>query len=154
MVPPPPPPPPEPLCNICNEPCNVKGSAFCVKCKKICVHFGCLGISSTANIKGMIFWSCAGCTPSFNAELSALDRITAVEKKLDCVDFLIREVTMLRNEIALIKKPEFPFSKSCKKWTQQESKWQLIQLSQCDSKQKKKGGWFWFWNCTEKSKIN
>ena len=62
----------------------------------------------------MIYWSCAGCTPSFTVELSALDRITAVEKKLDCVDSLIREVTMLRNEIALIKKPEFPFLKAAK----------------------------------------
>ena len=62
----------------------------------------------------MIYWSCAGCTPSFTAELSALDRITAVEKKLDFVDSLIREVTMLCNEIALIKKPEFPFLKAAK----------------------------------------
>ena len=114
MVPPPPPPPPEPLCKICNEPCNVQRSAFCDKCKEINVHFGCLGISSTAIIKGMIYWSCAGCTPSFTAELSALDRITAVEKKLDCFDSLIREVTMLRNEIALIKKPEFSFLKAAK----------------------------------------
>ena len=114
MVPPPSLPPPEPLCNICNEPCNVQRSAFCVKCKKIYVHFGCLGFSSTANTKGMIYWSCAGCTPSFTADLSALERITAVEKKLNCVDSLIREVTMLRNEIALIKKPEFPFIKAAK----------------------------------------
>ena len=112
MVPPPPPPPPETLCNICNEPCNVQRSAFCVKCKMIYVHFGCLGISSTAKIKGMIYWSCAGCTPSFTAELSALEKITAVDKKLDCVDSLIREVTMLRNEIALIKKAEFTFLKA------------------------------------------
>ena len=62
----------------------------------------------------MIYWSCAGCTPIFTAELSALDRITAVEKKLDCVDSLIREVKMLRNEIALIKKPDFPFLKAAK----------------------------------------
>ena len=59
----------------------------------------------------MIYWSCNGCTPIFTAELSALDRITAVEKKLDCVDSLIREVTVLRNEIALVKKPDFAFSK-------------------------------------------
>ena len=45
---------------------------------------------------------------------SALDRITAVEKKLACVDSLIGEMTMLRNEIALIKKPEFPFIKAAK----------------------------------------
>ena len=113
---------------------------FSVKYKKIYVHFGCLGISRTANIKRIIYWSCAGCTPRFTAELSALDRITAVEKKLDCVDSLILEVTMVRNEIALIKKPEFSVSKSCKKWPQRESKRQLIQLSQCDSKQKEKGG--------------
>ena len=140
MVPPPPPPPPEPLCNICNDPRIVQVSAFRVKCKKIYVHFVCLGISSTANIKGMIYWSCADCTPSFTAEQSALDRITAVEKKPDCVDYLIRGVTMLRNEIALINKPEFPFLKAAKKWNPQGSKRQLIQLSQCDSKQKEKGG--------------
>ena len=62
----------------------------------------------------MIYWSCAGCTPIFTAELSALDRITAVEKKLDCVDSLIRECTVQRNEITLIKKPEFPFLKAAK----------------------------------------
>ena len=87
---------------------------MCVKCNKIYVHFGCLGISSTATIKGMIYWSCAGCTPSFTAELFALDRITAVEEKLDFVDSLIREVTMLRNEIALIKTLEFLFLKAAK----------------------------------------
>ena len=105
MVPTSLPPPPESLCNICNDPRNVQVCAFCVKFEKINVHFGCSGISSTANIKGLIYWSCANCTPSFTAELSALDRITAVEEKLACVNFLIREViTMLHNEIALIKK--------------------------------------------------
>ena len=73
-------------------------------------------------VRRMIYWSSAGCTPSFTAELSALERITAVEKKLDCVDSLIREVTMLRNEIALIKKPELTFLKAAKRGTQQESK--------------------------------
>ena len=62
----------------------------------------------------MIYWSCAGCTPIRTAELSALDRIIAVEKKLDCVDSLIREVKMLRNEILLIKKAEFHFLKAAK----------------------------------------
>ena len=62
----------------------------------------------------MTYGSCAGCIPSFRAELSALDRITAVEKKLDCVDSLILDVKMLRNEIALIKKPEFPFLNAAK----------------------------------------
>ena len=107
-----PPSSPEPLCNICNKPCNVQLCAFCVKCKKIYVHFSCFGDSSTANIKGKIYWSFVGYTPSYTAELSASDRITAVEEKLDCVDSLIREVTMLRNEIALIKKPEFSFLKA------------------------------------------
>ena len=109
-----PPPPHEPLSNICNDPCNVQVTAFCVKCKKINVHFGCLRNSSTAIIKGMFYLSCAGCTPSFTVELSALDKITAVEKKLNCVprgDSMIREVTMLRNEIGLIENPKFPFLK-------------------------------------------
>ena len=53
----------------------------------------------------MIYRSCVGYTPIFTAELSALHRISAVEKNLDYFDSLIREVTRLRNEIALIKKP-------------------------------------------------
>ena len=53
-------------------------------------------------------------TPIFTAELCALHRITAIEKKLDCVDFLVPEVTMLRNQIALIKKPGFSFLKPAK----------------------------------------
>ena len=106
--------PPEPLCNICNEPCNVQVCAFYVKCKETHVHFGCLGISSTANFKGMIYWSCTGYTPIFTAELSVLGRNTAVKKKLDCVDSLIREVTVLRNEISLLKKPDFLFLKAAK----------------------------------------
>ena len=48
------------------------------------------------------------------SELSALDRIEVVEKILDCVDSLIFEVTILPNEIALIKKPEFSFLKNAK----------------------------------------
>ena len=107
-------PPPAPLCNICNELCNVQGSAFWFKPKKKYVHLDCLGISCIENIKRMTYGSCAGCTPSFSAELSALDRITADEKKLDCVDSLIRDVKMLRKEIALIKKPEFPFLNAAK----------------------------------------
>ena len=105
-----PPPPPKPLCKICNEPCNVQVSAFCVKCKKI--YVGCLGISSTSNSDGMIIWSCAGCTPT--AKLSALDRNSALEKKLDCVEFLIREATVLCNEIAFIMRPDLSFLKTAK----------------------------------------
>ena len=78
---------------------------FFVICKKICVHFGCFGNSRTANIKGLIYLSCSGCTLIFTVELLPLDRITVVEKKLDCFDFLIRVVTVLRNEIVFIKKP-------------------------------------------------
>ena len=74
----------------------------------------------------------------FTAELSARDRITAVKKKLHWIDSLIHEVTMLRNEIAKIKKAGF-LSKSSKKWTHQESKQQPIQSSKCNSK-KGKGG--------------
>ena len=113
-MPPPSPQPPEPLCNVCNEPCNVPVSALCVKCKTIYVHYGFLGISSTANIKGIIYWPCAGCTTSLTAEIFALNRFTAIEKMLDCVDDLIRKVTMLRNEIALMKKPEFHFLEASK----------------------------------------
>ena len=52
----------------------------------------------------MIYWSCNGCTLIFTAELSSLE----------CDDSLIREVTVLRNEIALIKKPNFPFLRAAK----------------------------------------
>ena len=34
----------------------------------------------------MIYWSCVGCTPILTAELSALDRITAVETNIDYFD--------------------------------------------------------------------
>ena len=77
--------------------------------------FTCLRISITANVKRLYFCTCADRTPVFTAELSALDRNTADEKNLDCVDSLIREMTMLRNEIALIKKPEF-FLTVAKNW--------------------------------------
>ena len=100
MVPPSTPPPPETLCNFCNEPCNVQVSAFCLKFKKKYVHFGCFGISSNANIKGMIYWSCAGCSPILTEDLSTLDGITAVERKLDQFISSVREVTIIRNEMA------------------------------------------------------
>ena len=48
------------------------------------------------------------------SELSALDRIEVVEKILDCVDSAICEVTILRNEIALMIKPDFSFLKNAK----------------------------------------
>ena len=132
-MPPPQPPQPKPLCNICEESCNVEVSAFFVKIKKLFFHFGWLGVSSTSNIRRMIYWSCAGCIPIVAAGPSVLDRITTADKKPDCDDSLIHEVTMLRNGIALMNKAEYHFLKAAKNCTSQESKRESIQLSQCDS---------------------
>ena len=66
---------------------------------------------STAIINGKIYWSYGSCTPIFTAKLSALEKIMTVERKLDCVDTPIREMTMLRNEIELIKSQKSFFYK-------------------------------------------
>ena len=81
---------------------------------KIYVQFGFWEFSSTVDIKGIIKWSWAGCNPIFNPDLSALDKMTAVEKKVDCVESLILEVKIVCIKIALIKKPEFRFRKIAK----------------------------------------
>ena len=106
--------PPTRLCEICIQRSSAQVGTHCVKCKNDYVHLTCLGITNNSNISGMIFWSCSKCSPTFAAELSALDRISAIEQKLECVDALIREVSLLRNEIATTKKPAFPFLKAAK----------------------------------------
>ena len=45
----------------------------------------------------------------FAAEISALDRISAMEKKIECVNSRIRDVALLRNEVASLRKPDSPF---------------------------------------------
>ena len=87
---------------------------FCVNYKKNYFHSGCLGVSGSANIKGIIHSSYNVCSSIIRAELSQLDKFTTVEKTFDYIESVIRGVTMLRNEIALIKKSDFLFLKTAK----------------------------------------
>ena len=57
----------------------------------------------------MIFWACSSCLPTFTTELSALDRISALEVKLEKVDSLISEIQLLKQEINSMKKPDYPY---------------------------------------------
>ena len=45
----------------------------------------------------------------FAADISALDRISAMEKKIECVNSQIRDVALLQNELASLRKPDSPF---------------------------------------------
>ena len=88
---------------------------FCVRCKSKCDHGSCLGIAQTSCI-GMIFWSCPSCLPTFTTvkalELSrviSLDRISALEVKLEKVVSLISEIQSLKLEINSLKKPDYPY---------------------------------------------
>ena len=110
----PPPPPPERLCEICVQRCGSQVGTHCAKSKNVYVYLECLSLTNCSNISGMIFWSCSKCSPAFAEELSALDRISALEQKLKCVDALICEVSLLRNEIAKIKKSDFLFRRAAK----------------------------------------
>ena len=105
----PPPPPPERLSEICIQLCCAQVGTHCIKCKYLYVHLACPGVLNSSNYSGMIFSSCSKCSPSFAAELSALDRVSAIEQKLEYVDALIHEVSLLRNE-----RPDFPFFKAAK----------------------------------------
>ena len=107
-----PPLPPEPKCDICMQRCYPVTTANCAKGKNVYVH-ACLGITSCSNLPGMIFWSCKTCLPTFAADISALNRISAMEK-IECVDSLIRDVALLRNEVSLLRKPNFPFLNAAK----------------------------------------
>ena len=75
-------------------------------------------------------------------------------KKLDCVDSLIREVRMLRNEIALIQKPEFLYLKAAKSGP--VSNWSDSWSSYHSATKYKitKNGRIWNYNCTEQSKTD
>ena len=77
--------------------------------KIVYVYNGCLGIKSCSNLQGKIFWSCKTCSLTFAAVILALDSISVIEKKIECVDSLIRDVALLRSEMALLRKPNFPF---------------------------------------------
>ena len=57
----------------------------------------------------MISWSCPSCLPTFTTELSALDRISPLEVKLEKVDSLISERQSLKLEIKSLKKPDYPY---------------------------------------------
>ena len=41
----------------------------------------------------------------FAADISALDKISAMEKKIECVNSRIRDVALLRREVASLRKP-------------------------------------------------
>ena len=45
----------------------------------------------------------------FAAEISALDRISAMEKKIEFVNSRIRDDALLRNEVPSLNKPDYPF---------------------------------------------
>ena len=104
----PPPPPSSTPCNVCMGLCTEQERVICVRCKSKCVHGSCLGIAQTTICIGMIFWSCSSCLPNFITELSALDRISALEVKLEKVDLLISEIQTLKLEINFLKKPVYP----------------------------------------------
>ena len=63
-------------------------------------------------ISGKIFWSFKKCLPIFATEMQVLDRISLIEQKLECIDALICEVSLHRNQIATKKKPNSPFLKA------------------------------------------
>ena len=45
----------------------------------------------------------------FAAEISALDRISAMEKQIEFVNSRIRDDALLRNEVPSLNKPDYPF---------------------------------------------
>ena len=104
----PPPPPFNPPCTVCMGSCTEHERVVCVRCKSKCVNGSCHGIAQTILI-GMIFWSSPSSLPTFTTELSALDRISALEVKLEKVDSLISEIQSLKLEIYSLKKPDYPY---------------------------------------------
>ena len=66
----------------------------------------------------MIFWSCPSCLPTFTSELSALDRISDLEVKLERVDWLISENQSLKLEINSLQKPDYTYLRAdFRNWT-------------------------------------
>ena len=61
------------------------------------------------NCIGMIFWSCPSCLPTFATDLSVLDRISALEVKLERKDSLISEIQSLKLEINSPRKPDYRY---------------------------------------------
>ena len=70
-------PPTEPQRDICLQQCNPQTTSNCVK--SVYVHYTGIGIINCSNLQGMILWSFETCSPSSAAELSALDRLSAIE---------------------------------------------------------------------------
>ena len=52
--------------------------------------------------------------PSFAAEISALDKKSARDRTIECVDLLIRDVALLQKGMALLRKPNFPLLNAAK----------------------------------------
>ena len=72
-------------------------------------HGSCLGIAQATDCIGMMLWSCPSFLPIFTTEFSALDRISALEVKLEKVDSLTSEIQSLKLEIISLKKPDCPY---------------------------------------------
>ena len=89
--------------------CTEQERVICVRCKSKCVQGSCLGIAQTTNCFGMIFWSSPSCLPTFILELSALDRISALEVKSEKLDWLISEIQSLKLKIIAPKKSDYPY---------------------------------------------
>ena len=92
--------------------CAEQERIFCVRCKSNCVYGICLGIAQTTSCIGMLFWYYQSCLPNFTTELSAPDRISALEVKLEKGDLRIAEIQSLKLEINSPKKPDHPYLRS------------------------------------------
>ena len=104
-----PPPPPQPQCDIFMQRCNIIATANCVKCQNGYIHHASFGITSCSNLQAIIFWSCKTRSTTFTTYISALDRISAMEKKIECVNSRIRDFALLQNEVASLRKLDSPF---------------------------------------------
>ena len=112
----PPPPPSDPPCTVRMGICTEQERVICVRNISKCGS--CFGIAQTTSFIGMIFWSCPSCLSTFTTELSALDRISALENKLEKADSLISEIKSMKLEIIFLKKPDYPYlSAAFRNWT-------------------------------------
>ena len=57
----------------------------------------------------MVFWSFKTFSPNFAAELSAIDRISSIETKLECVYSPNRDISDPCDEVAVLGKLTYSF---------------------------------------------